>query len=292
MEIKQLIYFIEITNQGSFSRASEILGISQPSLSLQIKRLEEELGTPLFHRLGRGIRPTQAGNALLRHGYSALASISDAKKEINELLNIECGSLSVGSVQSVNTYFIPPVVVEFHKKYPKVKLNIQENSAPRLEQMLRDGELDIVFSFSPASLDEIYADPLFKEYLILATGSHHKLASRKKVKLSELENYPFALFNSRLKTRKLIDEAFEKTGIEPNVVLEMNTMDGLLRSVSNSELITLVPERGALHHEDICCIQIETPRAYRQIGVLRRQGTYKSAASLAFEKIMYEQNRI
>jgi DNA-binding transcriptional LysR family regulator len=144
MEIHQLRYFIAVVDEGSFSRAAAREHVAQPSLSQQIQKLEAEMGERLFDRLPRSVVVTEAGKCLLEYARRILAEIADARRCVDELKGEVAGRLAVGAIPTIAPYVLPALIGKFQHRYPKVTLEIFEDTTERLVRRLEDGELDIV----------------------------------------------------------------------------------------------------------------------------------------------------
>lgn len=164
--------------------------IAQPTLSLQIKQLEEELGTPFFDRIGKRVRLTDAGRVFREHARRALREMEDAQIAINELEGLMRGALTVGVVQTVNAYLVPEIVTRLSAEWPAVQIKVEELANDKIEEGLIEGRLNVGVGFIPTTAVEIVAEPLFDEDLVLIVSDKHKFASRKHVPVRELNGEP------------------------------------------------------------------------------------------------------
>src|SRR5271165_6056990 len=143
MELHQLRYFCAIAETGSFSRAAEQSHISQPSLSQQIRKLEDALGVRLFDRLGRSVRLTELGIAFLPRARAVLQGLEAARSEVTERKRSVSGPICVGVIPTIAPYFLPPVLAGFSRKWPQARVTIVEEITPLLLEKLRAGSLDV-----------------------------------------------------------------------------------------------------------------------------------------------------
>src|SRR5881409_1655225 len=139
MEIHQLRYFVAVADEGSFSRAAAKVRVAQPSLSQQIRKLEAELGQPLFDRLPRSVVLTEAGRCLLDYARQILTGIADARRCVAALEQDVAGGLAVGAIPSVALYVLPNLIQRFQERYPKVTFELFEDTTDKLAQGLEDG---------------------------------------------------------------------------------------------------------------------------------------------------------
>src|SRR6059036_2684721 len=146
MEIHQLRYFVAVADEGSFSRAAAKVRVAQPSLSQQIRKLEAEVGQPLFDRLPRSVVLTEAGRCFIDYARQILASIGDARRCVDELKGEVSGKLAVGAIPTIAPYALPNLVSTFHKHYPDVTLEIVEDVTEGITRRIEAGELDVALA--------------------------------------------------------------------------------------------------------------------------------------------------
>jgi len=284
MELRHLRYFEAVATHGSFTHAADSLGISQPALSHQIKQLETEIGARLFDRLGRTIRLTPVGIALRPHARAAQRAVELAQNDTAEILNLTGGVLRIGAVQTFNTYLVPPVASQFRNRYPDVALRIFEQTGPRMEQQLIEGDLDLGVGFSLADKALIAPDPLFDEEMVAVVDANTQSASC--LSLAEIVERPLALLTQPMFGRRLLDRCFAEAGVTPDPAMETNTIESLMRGVVGSDLYAIVPERAALNRSDVKAIRLVDPTPMRTAALLYCRGAFRSRASLEFERIL------
>ncbi len=176
MEINQLRYFCAVASTGSFTKAAEQEDIAQPSLSQQVRKLEREIGSPLFERLGRHNRLTPYGEALLPQAQSILRQIAEAEACVTNLRQGVQGRLRIGVIPTILPYWLAPRLGEFAAQFPDVDLQLQEATTQRLIESLQAGELDAAVASLPVQSPDIVCSELFRESLCLAVSPHHSFA--------------------------------------------------------------------------------------------------------------------
>jgi LysR family hydrogen peroxide-inducible transcriptional activator len=191
MEISQLRYFLKLAEVGQFTRAASELALSQPALSRSILKLEEELGQPLFERLGRSVVLTQAGEMLHQRAEQICGLVDDVKARITD--DGEMGTVRVGAIPTIAPYFLPNVFREFSEACPGANLRLTEDTTERLVKQCGRGEVDVVVLALPASTPHLVCDPLFDEELRLVMPRGHDLSDRKRIKVDDLAREPFVL---------------------------------------------------------------------------------------------------
>lgn len=186
MELHQLRYFVAVAECGSFSRAAEACHISQPSLSQQVKKLEERLEQRLLDRLGRRAVPTDAGRLLLERARGILAAVEDAERRVREFKHLDEGRLAVGAIPTIAPYLLPPLLDEFARSHPRVDLSVREDLTANLVAALARAEIDLALLALPLVDERLAVRPLFSEPLLLTLPEGHRLARRRRITLEDV----------------------------------------------------------------------------------------------------------
>jgi len=193
LELRHLRYFIAVAEELHFGRAARKLGITQPPLSLQIQRLEAELGVQLFERTNRRVQLTPAGKTLLEEGRHVVADCNSATDAARRAARGETGSLTVAFAASVMFLSLPRIIRRFRTQFPNVRLELRELPTGPQIIALRNGELDIGFLREPSRDAELTTETVMREGLLLALSKRHELANRKRLRLSDVANEDFVL---------------------------------------------------------------------------------------------------
>jgi LysR family transcriptional regulator, cyn operon transcriptional activator len=280
MEFRHLRYFLAVADALHFTKAAEGLPVSQPALSAQVKQLEHEVGVPLFDRAGRSVQLTRAGSIFREHARRALREMELAQMAIAEVEGLHRGTLSVGVVQTVNAYLIPEIVTRFSTLHPQVGLKLDELSGPDIEAGVKDGTLDVGIGFLPVRSDRLESQPLFEEDFVLIASARHRFAKRRRLPLSSLSDESLILLPGIFCTRRLLNASFEQAGIQPKIIVEMNSIEGILATVRTSTLATILPRLslGLGRHAVLRGITLKDPTPRRGIGLLWKKGGYRSGA--------------
>jgi LysR family hydrogen peroxide-inducible transcriptional activator len=195
MEIHQLRYFVAVSELKNFTKAAARSGVSQPSLSQQIQKLEKELGQPLFERLGRSIKLTEAGEALYSRATSILDAWDDARTCTRDADDWQSGTVTIGGILTVAPYFLPDIVKRFNKKFPRARLIVEERFTHDLIERCLSGELDVGLLALPVNERRLRVETLFQDTLLVAIPARHPLARRTKVSIEDLRREPFVLLD-------------------------------------------------------------------------------------------------
>ena len=271
MELRHLRYFLAVAENCHFRNAADELLVSQPTLSQQIKDLEVELGTALFERVGRRVRLTQAGETYREYARRALNVLEEGQAVLHELDEMLRGTLTIGVVQTVNSYLTPEIVAAFIAEVPHVFLRVDELSADEIENGVLSGTLDLGISFQPGNGREFDVETLFSEEFALVVHPDHYLSSRKQVRVSDLIDVPLALLNRSYCTRRMIDAAFREAGVSCRVAVELNSVAGLVAITECGGPPTILPKLG-VSSTRVAAIRLEQPTPTRKICLLRATG--------------------
>ena len=283
LELRHLRYFLAVAETAHFTKAAQKLHITQPTLSHQIRRLEEQVDQPLFDRTGWRVRLTHAGETLRPYAERALRELADAQGALGELRGLRRGRLRVGLVQTVNACVIPEIVARYSVAHPGVHVTCAELAVEDIEQGLEAGRLDFGVSFLPATRATLEGEKLFTEELVAVTAAGRPLARRKTLRIRDLANEPLALLAPRYCTRQLIDQAFAVARVQPVVQVEMNSIESLLATVRQTHLISILPTLALCRQENgVHAVRLIGPTPRRSVGLLWRRGAHRPAAAEVF----------
>src|SRR5437588_267759 len=174
MQLHQLRYFCAVANAGSFTRAAEREHVAQPSLSQQVRKLEDELGARLFDRLGRRVRLTSFGHTFLLRAEAILREVSTAKREIEEMSAMERGRIVVGAIPTVAPYFLPQRLASFAAEFPGVHVSVLEDTTPVLLERLQEAAIDMALMALQVPRDQFVCHELLREPLYLVVPRGHR----------------------------------------------------------------------------------------------------------------------
>ena len=282
MELHQLRYFCAVAETLSFSRAAEQSHVSQPSLSQQILKLEDELGARLFDRLGRSVRLTELGKTFLPHARSVLRELESAKGEVVEQKDSIAGTIHIGVIPTVAPYFLPPRLTSFTRKFPQAKLRILEEITPILLDRLRAGVLDLAILALPVRGREFESTPLLTERLFAALPPNHKLATRRSLSLTDLRADPFLLLRDGHCFRDTAVAACGRARVYPQIVFESGQFSSILSMVSAGMGVSIVPEMAVEKKSSCRFVRIEDSEASRTIGAVVLRGRSLTRLHRAF----------
>jgi LysR family transcriptional regulator, hydrogen peroxide-inducible genes activator len=268
MEIHQLRYFCAVAQTGSFTKAATQEGIAQPSLSQQILRLESDLGSKLFDRLGRGVQLTEFGRALLPEALQILRQVNGARATLESLRLGVAGRLAVGCIPTITPYFLAPNLNNFAEKYPDVNLRLVEDITPKLLELLQSGEIDLAIVSPPVKSPDVVCSDLFREPILVAVGRRHRLAGEPSVSLPELREEKLLLLKEGHCFRDNALTVCSRARTTFTSMFESNQFSSILPLVSAGFGISLVPRMAVQGEIDCKFLPLER-EAYRRIGYMR-----------------------
>jgi len=244
MDLKQLDYFVAVCESGSFSRAAVHLNLSQPSISRQVALLEQELGQRLLERNGRGVQPTDAGQAMLAHARVMLGVADQARFEIREMKNEPAGKVVVGLPHRVAAGLCVPLVREFRLRFPHAMLSVMEGLSLSLREGLIAGRIDAGLLFDPAPTPLLKYENLLRERLVLVTPSGYRLPAQ--VGLPALREFAMVLPARPNPIRNLVDAVLLPRKISLNLIAEVGAVHSALSLVERGLACSILPESALL----------------------------------------------
>jgi LysR family hydrogen peroxide-inducible transcriptional activator len=282
MELHQLRYFCAVAEAGSFSRAAEQSHVSQPSLSQQIMKLEDELGARLFDRLGRSVRLTETGQTFLPRARAVLRELEAARGDVVEQKLSIGGSVTIGVIPTVAPYFLPQRLTRFSRKHPQVQLTVVEEITPALLELLRASKADLAILALPIRGHEFESFPLLVEPLFAALPQGHKLAKRRSLSLKDLRSQPFLLLRDGHCFRDTAVAACDRARLHPQIIFESGQFSSLLSMVGAGMGVSIVPEMAIDKKSRCRFVRLDDPAAVRTIGAVTLRGRSLSRAHHAF----------
>jgi LysR family hydrogen peroxide-inducible transcriptional activator len=291
MDLQQLRYFVAVAETGSFTRAAEREGVTQPTLSEQIIRLESKqhgLDRRLFDRLGRKVVLTDAGQVLLAHAQAILAVVDEAERAV--LDSGEGGSLRVGAIPTVAPYLLPRVLARFRKAHPAVQLQLKEDLTERLLAGLLAGELDVGLMALPIRDDRLHVEKLFTESLVMALPPKHRLVAKSEVKLGDVMDEPFILLDDVHCLGDQVLSFCHRGGLEPRVVCRGEQVVTLLAMVAAGQGVSVVPEMAAVGDAAKACVYrpLGKPSPTRTLCAVWHKQRYRPASLRAFVEVVQQ----
>src|SRR5690606_8368158 len=271
MELRQIQYFIEVAKREHMTEAADALHVAQSAVSRQIVNLEAELGIDLFIREGRNIRLTPIGKMFLDKMEQAMDVIEQSRREIEEHLDPEKGTVRVGFPSSLAAHLLPTVISAFRKKHPKVKFQLHQDSYHSLIDSVVTGQIDMAL-LGPLPLEErrVKSEIMFLENLVALVPSTHELVGKPSITLADLRSDAFILSPKGYILRDIVVKACKQHGFEPLVSFEGKDIDAIKGLVSAGLGVTLLPEITLVDSlpRSTIKIRIDEPKVTRTVVVI------------------------
>lgn len=285
MELLQLRYFLEVARLEHMTEAARSLHVTQSSLSKTIGRLEEDLGVPLFDRIGRKLRLNEFGSRFYRRAERALFELEQGKQEISDVSSQEHGTLEL-AVTTAST--LPQILREFRNKRPDIQFHVQMLTTQEMVTLLHRGEVDFCLSSPPIKGEDIECQIMFIDPILVAVPTGHRLANRNSISLTDLRDECFVGVKRGYGTRDLVDSICKTVGLVPTYVYEGDEPARLSSLVEAGIGIAFIPSTARYSGEHIKYLKVENHELVREIALLWHRSRYISRAALEFRKVVVE----
>lgn len=275
MEMHQLRYFAKVAELGNVTRAAEACSVSQPSLSQQIAKLERELGQPLFERLGRGVRLTEAGRLFRRYADQILSLTEDARTRVAD--DADSGHITLAAIPTIAPYFLPGVLTRFAKECPRARIEIVEETTAGILRLLAEGDIDLAILALPIQAEYVHTKTLFTEELLAVLPAAHPLAKKPKLSLKDLVAEPFVVLNEAHCLTGTTMSFCARHAASPLVTAKSHQLLTVLELVRLGQGVSLVPAMAVPKGDD-------AGRVYRSLAGEKPTRTI----ALAWNRMRYQ----
>jgi LysR family transcriptional regulator, transcription activator of glutamate synthase operon len=272
MELRQIIYFIEVAKREHVTEAAHHLHVAQSAISRQIGNLEAELGVLLFIREGRSVKLTPVGKVFLEHSEIIIAELEKAKQEIYEFLNPETGTIRIGFPNSLAAKTLPTVISAFRERHPHIGFQLHQGTHQSLSEAVKRGQIDLAFvSPVPKNEPEIIGYTLFTENMIALLPRTHQLAEHPSIILNQLREDSFVIFRTGFALRSIIINACTQSGFKPKIAFEGEDIDTLKGLVAAGLGVSLLPEITLVENvpNETVKVPISQPNVTRTVGIIK-----------------------
>ena len=280
--------FVTVCEQNNFSRAAEELFLSQPSINLHIRNLENEFGAKLLHRSANRLVLTQAGEILLKHAKAILALYDQTKSEINEISLVVTGTLKIGASFTIGEYILPRFLSKVMAEYPNVNVLVTIANTEEITQALRQNILDIGLVEGQVSVPDMDVEPFMNDEMILVVPTSHPLANLGKVSAQDLQDQVWVLRETGSGTRAFSDQFLQSMGVNIERSYVFSSSEGVKEAVINGLGITII-SRLIVSREItagvLTTLPIKTKKKFqffRQLSILHGKEPASSKAMVEF----------
>lgn len=242
MEMRQLRYFMAVAQAGSYSAAATELSVAQPTLSIAVRNLEQELGVQLFYSFGRRQRLTDEGHRLLNGAQNMMEEYRRTIEDVRNTSSHLQGNLSIGLPPLLGTCYFASLIPEFSQQYPDIHIQLIEHGANVIDQMIVDGELDLALTLNRERTIRFETSPFTLQRIGVLINQENPLSASLNLRIEDLREQYFAIFNSEFAMHRLILDACQKAGYTPHIRLLSSQWDFLMEIVMQNRAITILPK--------------------------------------------------
>lgn len=241
MILQHLVTFCRVVETGGFSRAGELVGLSQPAVTRQVAALEIELGAQLLDRSSRQFRLTPAGEEVYGRARRIAMGVGELREAVNDLVHPQRGRVAIGAVTTVGVGLLPPVLSEFARQFPAVRVMVKAGrTADTLERVL-EGEIDLAILTTPVSHPRLRSIPLQRDPVLLVCSPDKKKSLPDPLPLAELSQIDMISFQAPSRFRTYVDAILEQYGVYPNVTMEFDSHEAVKLMVESGFGVAMVP---------------------------------------------------
>jgi LysR family transcriptional regulator, carnitine catabolism transcriptional activator len=285
MDERKLRYFLAIVDEGSVTRAAARLHVAQPSLSQALRGLETELGAQLFQRVGRGLRLSAAGQALIGPARQALRAIDHARDAVAGVVELQTGTIDLAALATLAVDPMASLIGEFRERYPGVEVRVHEpESADGVTALVRDGACEVGAAHLPLPADRLTAHPLGEQELLFVLPPDAIPASSRPLGARELARIPLVVSPPGTSTRILLEQALAAVDVTPQIAVQTAAREAITPLVLAGAGAALLPapiareaeRRGAI-------VRSARPRIARTVGLIHRHEPLSPAAAAFLE---------
>lgn len=291
MEIRQLKYLLSAVKQGSIGAAANEHYVTQPAVSIQLKKLEEELGEKLFSRRGKRLVPTPAGELVIAHAEEIVQRLDTLSSRVRELRGMQRGELKLGTIDAASIYVLPRVFRFFRNRYPGIDINVEVSESARLVNDLTTGRIELAIVTLPQSGGSFEVAPIYRDRMILVVHPRHPLAAVKRGVLKAVAESGLITYPAHSTTRTIIEDVFKSNGLRLRTAMEVTSPEAIKRlteaglgaSVLPLPLVASEIRKGTLTRMPTGRVQF-----CRILGMIYRQEEALSPPARVFLEILRE----
>lgn len=289
MDLLQLEHFLAVAEEGNFTRAAERVCRTQPAVSQSVKKLEEEIGAPLFSRDIHEISLTEAGRTLVDYARRMVRLRDDAMRQLGELRNLDTGRLSIAAHESAAVYLLPGPLRRYFDSFPQIRVGIYRSRLDEIPRQVMDREVDIGFVKDQPAFHELHSILVHSDDMVLIASPHHPLARRDKVHVRDLGNERFVLHHLCSSTEQKILRLFESHATRCRIAAELWSFENIKHFVRQEVGLAIIP-RVCVSQElaagTLAGIPVEGLDMPRQTYMVFRDKSSLSAAAQQFVDVV------
>ncbi len=285
MDTDRLKIFLECARLKNFSRAAEVLHLSQPSISLHIRQLEDWCGTNLFQRRGRRVELTEAGQLLKQHAQRILTDLSMARQDVQELLNLGRGRLAVAGAGLPGTYMLPKALSIFKAVYPKLEIYMNFGASSQIEQLLQDDVVELAMFSRKPKVAGLKYESYATSAMVTAAPPGHPFTRKGRITLRELAREPLIVREPEAAGGELVRTYFAQKGLDINIAMELSSHEAIKVAVAEGFGLAIIARRwlnNELALKMISIIEVPDMKLSINHAIVYREGRVLSQAAQTF----------
>lgn len=254
--LTSLIVFSAVVKNKSFSKAAAALFMTQPGVSSHVAQLEAQVGVSLIRRESGKFSLTKEGRTVYRYAERIETMARELEDKLRDMRNDKTATLRIGTTINYARTIMPYMLASFQKQAPDVRIKLDAGSSDKIEKTITSGQNDVVIVAKPRPINKIQSTPFFREELVLIVSSDHPLAAHKTASLSDILPYPFIIREEGSATRGVVLSAFAKMGLNPSVIIEVNSTEFIKEWVSEGKGVSILIRRAINREEDAAIVAI------------------------------------
>lgn len=284
MNLNQLETLVTISKTKSFRKAGELLNLTQPAVSAQIKSLEDEFGTVLVDR-SQPVTLTDAGQVFLEHAEQILSIIEELKLKLNDMNETPQGHIRLGTTASIAIQILPRVLSYFNNQYPLIKTSIYSMPSLAIMSSVENGSIDIGIGYLFEKTPGLTTSVLYYDTFELVVSPEHPFASRTRISIQELQGVPFIMLSPDTAARRYLDALFKEYRVEPEVTMELSSSEEVKRMVELNIGVAVISKMSASVEQRQGTLQIVPVDEFNSthpVGIITKTGRYLNSAMKQF----------
>ena len=293
LEVRHLRLVTEVASLGSVTRAAERLHLTQSAVSHQLRDIESRLGTPLFHRLGKRMVPTPAGERVLRSAAAVLDDLRRAEEDIRQIAREGSGILRLCTQCNTGYHWLPPLLRAFNERYPRVEIQVVVEATARPVEALLEGKLDLALVTTEVRDTRVAVRPLFRDEMVLVVSPEHRLASRRHVPPAELASEHLVIYSASRHDSFAFRRVLDPEGVEPVRVTHLMLTEAILEMVKANLGVTIIAKWSvlpAIASGAVRAISIGSKGVFRQWSAATVNGVAEPAHLADFVRLLSAQS--
>jgi len=291
VDTRQLQIFMTIVETESFTRAGRRLGLSQSAISQRLGALERQLGVKLLVRAGSGVRPTPPGEILLQYARQIFHKIEEAQRVLADYETGDGGVVRIGAGRAACHFLLPPVLKEFHQRYPRLELHVLSGHTRLTLERLLAGDLDIGIVTLPVSETKLRITDIGRDELVAIAPPSHPWAARKNIQPTDIAGEPLLIYERRSQAFQVIERMLLEAGVLPRIVMEMDHLEAVTEMVSVGLGVAIVPRwsiRPAVDRSQTVALSIGKHGLFCSRGLALVEANHHPHALKAFARLCVE----